>query len=46
MTVKVIDAKFVDVLSRKTLLVGKKGKLQLAATIFFLCVMTDVYQEL
>ena len=46
MTVNIVDAKVV-VLSRKILVVRKKkGKLQLAATIYFLYAMVDIYQKL
>ena len=44
MTVKVVDAKVVDVLSRKILIVKIKGKLKLAVTTFF--VMEGIYQKL
>ena len=45
MTVIAVDSKVVDVLSRKILVVGKRGKLQLAETIYFLYVMADIHQK-
>ena len=47
MTVKVLDAKVMSVLSRKISVVGKKGKLQLVGSnyLFSLC-YGGIYQKL
>ena len=40
---KITDAKIVDALSRKILVFGRKGKLQLAIIFFFLRVKANLY---